>query len=520
VSLDEILARLTTLPDTDRRAAVDAALKVRARMKWMPNPGPQTDAYLSLADELLYGGEVGGGKTDILIGLAVNVHHRSLILRRLNKEVAFLVERTEEILGDRRGYNGQKGRWHLSDGKLIGFGGCQHPGDERGYKGERKDFLGIDEASEFLEGQIDFLLGWLGTGDPEQRVRVVFATNPPTTVDGEWVTRWFAPWLDPTHPRYPQPYGKLLYYVRDGDRFRWLDTPEPVEVNGRIVKPLSRTFIRSGLKDNPYYAKTDYANRVAQMPEELRLRYEKGDFTAGLKDQEFQLIPTAWIIAAQDRWSPDGFKTFAMTAMALDPAGGGRDTAELCWRHGGWYAPLISAKGEETADGSASAATVVRYRRDNAPVVVDAGGGYGGAAGLRLKDNGIAVVQFNGASASMGRTHDGTLRFVNKRAEAWWRMREELDPDQEGGSAIALPPDPELRADLAAPTYEVRANGILIESKDELRKRLGRSPGKGDAAVMCLSEGNAAVRKLLRRDGGRHPKISIGYAKLKKRYAR
>jgi hypothetical protein len=256
------------------------------------------------------------------------------------------------------------------------------------------------------------------------------------------------------------------------------------------------------------------------MPEELRLRYEKGDFTAGLKDQEFQVIPTAWIIAAQDRWSPEGFKTFAMTAMALDPAGGGRDTAELCWRHGGWYAPLISAKGEETADGSASAATVVRHRRDNAPVVVDAGGGYGGAAGLRLKDNGIACVQFNGAAAAMGRTRDGTLRFVNKRAEAWWRMREELDPDQEGGSAIALPPDPELRADLSAPTYEVRANGILIESKDELRKRLGRSPGKGDAAVMCLSEGNAAVRKLLRRDGGRHPKVNIGYAKLKKRYAR
>jgi hypothetical protein len=66
---------------------------------------------------------------------------------------------------------------------------------------------------------------------------------------------------------------------------------------------------------------------------------------------------------------------------------------------------------------------------------------------------------------------------------------------------LRLPPDPELRADLAAPTYEVTARGILIESKDDLRKRLGRSPGKGDAVVMCLSEGNAAVKRALNKSG-------------------
>jgi hypothetical protein len=42
---------------------------------------------------------------------------------------------------------------------------------------------------------------------------------------------------------------------------------------------------------------------------------------------------------------------------------------------------------------------------------------------------------------------------------------------------IALPPDGELRADLAAPTYEATARGILIEEKDKIRKRIGRSPG-------------------------------------------
>jgi len=72
-----------------------------------------------------------------------------------------------------------------------------------------------------------------------------------------------------------------------------------------------------------------------------------------------------------------------------------------------------------------------------------------------------------------------------------------------------------LRADLAAPTYQVGPRGIVIEDKESLRKRLGRSPGKGDAAVMCMDAGSAARRRLL---GGKHPEVNIGYAKLKERY--
>jgi hypothetical protein len=205
-----------------------------------------------------------------------------------------------------------------------------------------------------------------------------------------------------------------------------------------------------------------------------------------------------------------------MTAMAFDPAGGGADAAELCWRHGGWYAEIVSEKGAETADGSKAAGLIISHRRDSAPVVVDVGGGYGGAVTLRLKDNGVPHVGFNGAGAAMGQTIDGQLKFANKRAEAWWRFREALNPDQQGGSVIALPPDPELRADLAAPTYEVSARGLLIEGKDDLRKRLGRSPGKGDAVVMALSSGDAAVKRELNRST-LQARANVGYPNMKKR---
>jgi len=156
-----------------------------------------------------------------------------------------------------------------------------------------------------------------------------------------------------------------------------------------------------------------------------------------------------------------------MTTMALDPAGGGRDSAELARRHGGWYAELISAKGQETADGSTTAAMVVRYRLDGAPVIVDVGGGYGGGVTIRLKDNGIEPTSFNGATESIEKTKDGQLTFANKRAEVWWKFREALDPDQPDGSAIALPPDPELRADLCPPTWKLGAVGYCSKEKTE-----------------------------------------------------
>jgi hypothetical protein len=125
---------------------------------------------------------------------------------------------------------------------------------------------------------------------------------------------------------------------------------------------------------------------------------------------------------------------------------------------------------------------------------------------LRLKDNGIKGHAFNGQNKSTSRTRDKALAYFNKRAEAWWRLREELDPDQEGGCQVALPPGPEVIADLCAPKWQLGQNGIQIESKKDIRKRIGRSPDVGDAIVMCLSEGEAVITRRLA-DAGRRRSI-------------
>lgn len=470
--------------------------------------------------------------SDLGLGLAFTAHERSLIMRRHYANLSGLTERAIAINGSRSGFNGSPPPLlRTADGRYIQFGANQHLGDEQAWQGIPFDFKYFDEATQFLELQVRFHLGWLRTTTEGQRTRAVLGTNPPVSADGDWIIGMFRPWLDVTHPKPAKP-GELRWYVtaEDGtdlevpyedltrdERGRHIHK-EMKNARGKPLQALSRSFIPASLEDNPYLVNTDYGAKLDNLPEPIRSAVRDGNFMAARRDADFQVIPTQWIIEAQARWKPDGHKDYTMTAMAYDPAGGGRDSAELCWRHGGWYAEFVSEAGPETADGSRSVGFIVRHRREAAPVVVDVGGGYGGQVTMRLKDNGIVAVPFNGAGQAMGRSADAAqLRFANKRAEAWWRFREALNPDQQGGSAISLPPDTELRADLATPTYEISARGILIESKEEIRKRLGRSPGKGDACVMCLSEGNAAVKRATRTSADRPKFANVGYANMKRR---
>src|SRR5438067_13037772 len=67
----------------------------------------------------------------------------------------------------------------------------------------------------------------------------------------------------------------------------------------------------------------------------------------------------------------------------------------------------------------------------------------------------------------------------------WWHLRELLDPAMD--ARLAVPPDDDLTADLVTPRFEPVTGGkIKVESKDDIRKRLGRSTDYGDAVVQAL----------------------------------
>lgn len=454
--------------------------------------------------------------SQLLLGLAYNEHQRSFIMRREYGDLERLIEDCLKIHGSRDGFNGSPPpRLRFQGDKAIYFRAAHRIGDEKNTMGQGRDLLGIDEATQFAESQIRFLMGWVRTENPNQRCRTVLATNPPLTADGLWVTKMFAPWLDETYGEPAEP-GELRWVITDEEGLDlWVDGPEDSRlIGGKMMDPTSRSYIPSKVTDNPYYVNTEYHKRLDAMTEPWRSLL-MGGFRTQFKDQDDQLIPTIWIKLAMDRWHEDGWKDCEMTAMSLDPSGGGEDDAIISARHGGWFARFTKLPPEMTKDGSSMAAAIVVQRRGNCPVVVDMGGGYGGDVSSRLKENGIDYVAYNGAGASASRTRDG-MKFKNKRAEDHWKLREELNPDREGGSIIALPPDPDLLAELAAPTFTVTTGGIKIQPKEDIKKKIGRSPNKSDAIVMNLAPGNKAVKRALGRRSSTK-KVILGYAKSKQR---
>lgn len=497
--LNEIISALSGMSPADKAALAKDAMQATGGMRWLPNFGPQTEAYFSPADLLLYGGQGGGGKTDLGLGLAFTAHHRSLLLRRQYSDLGAMTERALEINGSRDGFNGSPPpKLNTSDGRLIRFGANQRLGDEQSWQGQPYDLKYLDEAVQFLEAQVRFHMGWVRSTKPGQRTRTVLGTNPPMTAEGQWIVGMFRPWLDVTHHN-PAKHGELRYYVTDPDGKDFeVDGPEPYQFPGQSepVIPMSRTFIPAALRDNPYLINTTYQANLDALPEPLRSAVRDGNFMAARQDDEWQVIPTAWVIAAQARWVPNPPASVPMCSIGVDASGGGRDPMVMAPRYDGWYAPLIEVAGKDIPDdriGTYCAGLIVSYRRDGAKIVLDMGGGYGGGIYEHLKANGVEVDPYKGAATSLHRTKDRQMGFVNKRSETIWRFREALDPDQQGGSPIALPPDPSLVADLTAPTWQPVSNkggmAVKVESKEDVCDRLGRSTDRGDAVVMAWSNG-------------------------------
>jgi hypothetical protein len=504
----------------EEQAQLNQLLQKKLEAVWLPDPRnePQVAAYYSDADLLLYGGAAGGGKTSLIVGLACSQHRRSVIFRAKSVDLRGVQEELFKVLGTRDGWNGQDNIMRHGD-RVIELGHLEKPGSELGWQGRPHDLICFDEGAQLGREKVQFVLGWLRTDDFKQRCRCVMASNPPNGGQGDWLIEWFAPWLDEKFPNPAKP-GELRYAATaldregttvwlpdarsiifiDGRNFRY-PTSEEIKNSAReLVRPLTRTFIRAHLDDNPYLDKS-YRAQLQALPEPLRSQLLHGDFLAGRQDHEWQVIPTSWVKEAMARHSEQPPRGAAMSAMGVDVAQGGADNTVLACRYAHWYAPLIVERGIETPRPSDVAGLVVKHRRNGAAVVVDVGGGYGGGVKERLEENAIPVRAFDAAAASGRMTADRQLYFANLRAEAIWRLREALNPDQLGGSIIELPPDPQLFADLTAVRWKLTSRGIQIESKEDLKKpeRLGRSPDRGDAVIMAWSEGDRAIVAALKK---------------------
>ena len=373
--------------------------------------------------------------------------------------------------------------------RTLEFGAVQYEYDVNKYKGRPHDLKAFDELPEFTEAQYRFLIGWARTIDQTQRVRAVSTGNPPTRAEGEWVIRYWGPWLDDQHDNPAQP-GELRWFAMvDGEDVEQ-ESGEPFEWKGETIQSKSRTFIPARLTDNPYLMATDYGTVLQNLPEPFRSQLLYGDFTIGHEDDPWQVIPTDWVRQAQARWKPAGMPCgdnglpLSMSALGIDVARGGNDQSVLSARFHNWFAELQKYAGSKTPDGG-SVATLIASAIDmdnEMPLHIDVIG-IGSSVYDTCLSQGLNALGINFAEGTTGTDKSGRLKFRNIRAEAYWRLREALDPND--GDDLALPPDNELLADLVTPRWKMTSSGIQVESKEDIQKRIRRSPDCGDAVVLA-----------------------------------
>lgn len=108
------------------------------------------------------------------------------------------------------------------------------------------------------------------------------------------------------------------------------------------------------------------------------------------------------------------------------------------------------------------------------------GGGANGQAVItqlsKLCDNDVTIIEVNEASKA-----DDPLKFYNKRAEMYWEAGEMM-----ADNAVGLLDDKVNIGQLSAHTYTYSKGRILLDEKDKVKERIGRSPDFADATVIGL----------------------------------
>jgi hypothetical protein len=465
-----------------------------SQFKWKPipdkdgRPSPQRLAYESTADVIGYGGAAGGGKSDLLLGLALTKHTKSVIFRREAKQLRELVDRSHEIINENGRFNENLLIWRGLPGKrTLEFGGVKDEVDVNKWRGRSHDLLAFDEVCEFTRKQFIYLSAWARTTIKTQRVQIVAAFNPPNSSDGEWILDYWGAWVNDRHAHPANP-GEIRWYAMIEGKDTEREDGTPFDFKGNRIIPKSRTFIPAKLSDNPYLSETGYGATLQGLDEDDRRQLLDGDFTSLIRDHERQVLPKAWVDAAVLRGKQSKRPELELMTIGVDVSRGGDDSTCFAKRYGNWIDPLIKFPGKTITDGQALVTRLVPHVDPGAMINIDAIG-VGTSAYDQLSDMNYSVIGTIWSEAAHGRDKTGRLGFVNTRARDWWTLREMLDPKSE--DAVCLPDDQELIADLIAPRYEIKRGNVLIESKEDIKKRRGKSTDCGDAVVLAFSQAAA-----------------------------
>jgi phage terminase large subunit len=189
------------------------------------------------------------------------------------------------------------------------------------------------------------------------------------------------------------------------------------------------------------------------------------------------LIKLSWCTHAKGLHSIFRSDRHALRAFGVDVANSENGDLGAIARGSGRILDDVSAFPCPNANALGRRVVSEAKSTDVAPEHVGVDGvGVGAGTVNEARDSGFWVQTCNGGDKP-DETADAE-KFNNKRSQMYWQMRLDLER-----ADLALPNDDELIEDLTTPKWLTKNGKICVESKEEIKKRIGRSPNKGDAAV-------------------------------------
>ena len=288
--------------------------------------------------------------------------------------------------------------------------------------------------------------------------------------------------LDEVAQMKPEVWGEILRPAL-ADRKGWavfIGTPKGINLFSQMY---DKALERMAAGDPEWIAMLYSVDRTHVIPDNelqaLKLEMSENEFR-----QEFMcdfnaaadnvLISIDTVRAAACRQYREHDYAASPRILGVDVARFGSDASVIFKRQGvvSWP-PTVIRKLDNMALADQVAIQIREWQPD--AVFIDIGNGSGVVDRLRQLRFDVTEVAFAGASSDP--------HYANKRMEMWAEMAKWL---QDGG---AIPPDTMLQADLSAPTYGyTTGKGLkILESKDKIKERIGRSTDLADALALTFA---------------------------------
>lgn len=260
---------------------------------------------------------------------------------------------------------------------------------------------------------------------------------------------------NPTNPSGP------LYAAAVTQRARWhvvmiTGDPDDPKRSARVSLEWARQQIETYGRDNPWTR----VNVLGQFPEQAIN----------------SLLSVEDVDAAMHRTLREDQYNFAQKRLGIDVARFGGDRTVIFPRQGlAAFKPIVMRHARDSAVSVdiASRVMAAKFRWGSELELLDATGGFSAGAIDVMRSNGLGPIDVQFHAPANDRN-----RYRNRRAEMWMTMATAIK------AGMALPNLPELVGELTTPTYSFVAGKFLLEDKDQVKTRLGRSPDLADALAL------------------------------------